>query len=142
VKVSGRWRYLYRAIGQFGRVVDVYLSARRDANAARKFFDSAMAVTQTEPVEVVTDRAHICVRVIEDMLPAAWHHVERYANNPIECDHGRLKARLRPMRGLKRNAPLGLLPPGTLSCRTCAEATTNTPRPGRDPPMHGGSDMA
>jgi transposase-like protein len=42
------------------------------------------------------------VRVIEDVVPAAWNHVERYANNPIECDHGRLKARLRPMRGLKR----------------------------------------
>jgi transposase-like protein len=29
--------------------------------------------------------------------------VEQYANNPIETDHGRLKARLRPMRGLKRH---------------------------------------
>jgi IS6 family transposase len=29
------------------------------------------------------------------------HTVERYANNPVETDHGRLKARLRPMRGLK-----------------------------------------
>jgi transposase, IS6 family len=61
-----------------------------------------MAVTRTEPVEIVTDRAHAYVRVIEDRVPAAWHHVERYANNPVECDHGRLKARLRPMRGLKR----------------------------------------
>ena len=32
----------------------------------------------------------------------AWHVVEQYANNPIEADHGRLKARTRPMRGLKR----------------------------------------
>jgi transposase-like protein len=31
------------------------------------------------------------------------HHVtEQYANNRIEADQGRLKARLRPMRGLKR----------------------------------------
>jgi transposase, IS6 family len=37
------------------------------------------------------------------MLPAAWHRTERYANNHIECDHGRLKARLRPMRGLKQD---------------------------------------
>jgi transposase-like protein len=29
--------------------------------------------------------------------------VERYANNPVEADHGRLKAWLRPMRGLKRS---------------------------------------
>jgi transposase-like protein len=28
---------------------------------------------------------------------------EAYANNPIETDHGRLKAPLRPMRGLKRD---------------------------------------
>jgi hypothetical protein len=27
----------------------------------------------------------------------------RPANNPLETDHGRLKARLRPMRGLKRD---------------------------------------
>ncbi len=61
-----------------------------------------MTVTQTVPVEVVTDRAYSYVRVIESVLPAAWHHAERYANNPVECDHRRLKARLRPMRGLKR----------------------------------------
>jgi transposase-like protein len=28
--------------------------------------------------------------------------MEQYCNNRIEADHGRLKARLRPMRGLKR----------------------------------------
>jgi transposase-like protein len=26
VKVSGRWRYVYRAIDQFGQVIDVYVS--------------------------------------------------------------------------------------------------------------------
>ena len=102
VKIAGRWHYLYRAVDQYGQVIDIYLSARRNADAARRFFAQALAVTQTEPVEVVTDRAHAYVRVIEDVVRAAWHHVERYANNPIECDHWRLKARLRPMRGLKR----------------------------------------
>jgi IS6 family transposase len=102
VKIAGRWCYLYRAIDQFGQVIDVYLSARRNATAAGAFFDSAIAVTQSEPVEVVTDRAYSYVRVIEDVLPGAWHRLEQYVNNPIECDHGRLKARLRPMRGLKR----------------------------------------
>jgi DDE domain len=41
--------------------------------------------------------------VLEERLPAAWHRTDRYANNRIECDHGRLKARLRPMRGLKQD---------------------------------------
>ncbi len=35
-------------------------------------------------------------------MPAACHVTEQYANNVVEADHGRLKARLRPMRGLKR----------------------------------------
>jgi transposase, IS6 family len=41
--------------------------------------------------------------VLEELLPAAWHRTDRYANNRIECDHGRLKARLHPMRGLKQD---------------------------------------
>jgi IS6 family transposase len=38
------------------------------------------------------------------MAPAARHVTERYANNAIEADHGRFKARLRPMRALQRRA--------------------------------------
>jgi transposase InsO family protein len=30
VKVAGRWVYLYRAIDQFGQVIDVLVSAKRD----------------------------------------------------------------------------------------------------------------
>jgi transposase-like protein len=41
--------------------------------------------------------------VLEELLPAAWHRSEHYENNRIEADHGGLKARLRPMRGLKQN---------------------------------------
>jgi transposase, IS6 family len=40
--------------------------------------------------------------VLDELLPAACHVLEQYANNPIESDHGRLKVRLAPMRGLKR----------------------------------------
>jgi len=39
--------------------------------------------------------------VLDEPVPVAWHHVERYENNRIEADHGRLKHRLRPMRGLR-----------------------------------------
>jgi len=105
VKVAGRWRYVYRAIDQFGQVIDVFVSPRRDAKAARRFFEQAIATTKVAPVEVVTDQAATYPIVLEDLLPA-WHCTEQYANNGIQCDHGRLKGRLRPMRGLKpdRNA--------------------------------------
>jgi IS6 family transposase len=41
--------------------------------------------------------------VIDEVLFDAVHDTEQYANNSVETDHGRLKARLRPMRGLKRD---------------------------------------
>jgi IS6 family transposase len=101
VKVAGVWRYVYRAIDQYGQVIDVLMSARRDAVTARRFFTRALTTLKTAPVEVVTDAAPVYPAVLSDLVPAAWHHVERYANNPVEADHGQLKHRLRPMRGLR-----------------------------------------
>ncbi len=100
VKVNGRWTYLYRAVDQFGQVIDVWLSVRRDLTAARAFFARALA-TGVVPVEVTTDRAPAYPRVLDELIPTAMHNTEQYANNRVEADHGRLKARLRPMRGLK-----------------------------------------
>ncbi len=51
----------------------------------------------------MTDRAPALRAVIDELMPAVFHNTEQYANNRIEADHGRLKARLRPMRGLKRD---------------------------------------
>jgi transposase-like protein len=81
VKVAGRWRYVCRAIDQFGQVIDVFVSAR----------------AATYPM------------VLEELLLAAWHRTEQYANNRVEADHGRLKARLRPTRGLKQDASAGVI---------------------------------
>jgi transposase-like protein len=98
VKVAGRWRYVYRAIDQFGQVIDVFVSSRRDTKAAQRFFERAIGTT-----EVITDQAPVYPAVLEELLPAAWHRTDRYANHRAECDHGRLKARLGPMRGLKQD---------------------------------------
>jgi len=102
VKVAGRWRYVYRAVDQHGQIIDVYVSDRRDTRAARQFFTTALRA-HGEPVEVVTDRAPALRAAITELMSGAFHDTEQYANNRIECDHGRLKARLRPMRGLKRD---------------------------------------
>ena len=100
VKVAGIWRYVYRAIDEHGQVVDVLVSRRRDIAAARSFFTAAV-LAHGHPDEVVTDRTAALAHVIAQLLPDARHNTEQYANNRVECDHGRLKARLRPMRGLK-----------------------------------------
>jgi len=111
LKVAGKWTYLYRAIDQHGQVIDVLLSRRRDLAAARRFFTRALRAG-TIPAEVTTDRAPVYPRVLDELAASALHTVEQYANNPIEADHGRLKARLRPMRGLKQHRSARILAAG------------------------------
>jgi IS6 family transposase len=46
VKVAGQWRYAYRAIDQFGQVIDVFVSTHRDVKAARRFLQRAIGTTR------------------------------------------------------------------------------------------------
>jgi transposase-like protein len=73
VKVNGVWRYVYRAIDQYGQVIDVLLTARRDAAAARRFFTRAPRTLKVIPSEVVTDAAPVYPAVLDELLPSAWH---------------------------------------------------------------------
>jgi transposase-like protein len=127
VRVAGRWRYVYRAVDQFGQVIDVLVATRRDAGAAHRFFERALGATKLTPVEVTTDQAPVYPAVLEELLPAAWHRTDQYANNRIEADHGRLKARLRPMRGLKQDRNARVIIVGMPSSRTCGGDTTSWP---------------
>jgi transposase, IS6 family len=78
VKVAGRWTYLYRAVDQHGQVIDVLVSTRRNAAAARAFLVRALRFGPS-PAEVTTDRAPVYPRVVDDLVPAARHVTEQYA---------------------------------------------------------------
>jgi IS6 family transposase len=71
VKVGGVWRYIYRAIDQHGQVIDVLLSARQDAAAARRFFIRALPTLKVTPSEVVTDAAPTYPGVLAKLAPSA-----------------------------------------------------------------------
>ncbi len=43
----------------------------------------------------------LTLAVVDDLLADVLHDTTQYANNRIEWDHGRLKARLPPMRSLR-----------------------------------------
>ena len=66
--VSGRWIYLYRAVDQFGQVIDVLTSEKRDLAATRRFFTQALGHVP-RPSEVTTDRAPAYPRVLDELLP-------------------------------------------------------------------------
>ena len=67
---------MYRAVDQYGQVIDVLVSARRDTDAARRFFRRALSTLKVEPTEVVTDAATVYPAVLDDLIPSARHHVE------------------------------------------------------------------
>ena len=102
-------------------------SQRRDGAAARALFTAAMSFGPS-PVEVTTDRAPVYPRVL---APGARHILDQYANNAVEADQGRLKARLRPMRGLKRIQSARAIAAGHAFvqnlCRGHYELTTDVP---------------
>ena len=88
-------------IDQLGQVIEVLVAQKRDRAATRRFFTRVLEHGPS-PTEVTTDRVAAYPRVLDELVPAACHITEQYANNAIEADHGRLKSRLRPMRGLKQ----------------------------------------
>jgi transposase, IS6 family len=83
------------------QVIDVLVSTRRDTAAARRFFTRALSSLKVKPTPGGHRRGRGLPGGADELVPSAWHHIERYASNPIEADHGRLKHRLRAMRGLR-----------------------------------------
>src|SRR4051795_2084802 len=98
IKVRGQWRYLYRAIDKHGNPVDFLLAAKRDLEAAKRFFRKML---QEEPLlapdRIGTDGAGPYPPAIaesrkEGLLPRApIHHVTKHLQQGIESDHFRVK---------------------------------------------------
>ncbi len=104
LKIGGRWRYLYRAIDEHGQIVDVYLSDRRNAAAAHRFFKQAVDTSNVTPTQVTTDKAKSYPKAVRAVLPTVEHRSSKYLNNGLERDHQHLKGRIRPMRRFKTTA--------------------------------------
>ena len=77
------------------------MSEQRDTAAARRFLTRALTHGPA-PVEVTTDKPARTCGFWTNSSRRQRTVTEQYANNRIQADHGRLKTRLRPMRGLKR----------------------------------------
>ncbi len=127
VKVGGVWRYVYRAVDQHGQVIDVFVSARRDATAARRFFSRALGTLKVTPSEVVTDKAPVYPRVLDELVPAVWHHVERYATTGSRPTTADSNTGCDPCAAYEPTARPRSSSPDSPSCRTCAAATTKSP---------------
>jgi putative transposase len=101
VKIQGRQHYLWRAVDQDGEVVDVLLQARRDGNAAKRFFSRLLKPHRHEPRRIVTDKLGSYGVAQRELIPDSIHDTSRYANNRAELSHQPTRVRERGMRRFK-----------------------------------------
>jgi transposase-like protein len=102
VKVAGVPCYVFRALDEWGQVIDVYVSQRRDAEAATSFLRRAVEETGLRPHTATTDKAPIYPPALAVVLPETTHITGKLEQQEIERDHQHLKGRYRSMRGFKQ----------------------------------------
>jgi len=101
VKINGKQHYLWRAVGQDGEVVDVYLQGKRDGAAAKRFFKRLLWSHGAEPRKIVTDKLRSYGVAHRELIPEAIHSTEQYENNRAEQSHEATRVRERGMRKFK-----------------------------------------
>jgi transposase-like protein len=101
VKVSGQWKYLYRAVDKDGNTIDFLLTAKRDQKAAKRFLTKAVKL-HGAPVAINIDKSGANAAAIKafgcDGYPAIKMRQNKYLNNIVEQDH----------RGIKRMTKLSM----------------------------------
>ena len=101
VKIRGKQHYLWRAVDQDGEVVDVYLQARRDRTAAKRFFNRLLRSHGGELRKIVTDKLRSYGVAHRELISDVIHDTSRYANNRVEQSHEPTRVRERALRRFK-----------------------------------------
>ncbi len=107
IKVHGQWVYMYRAVDKAGQTVDLFLSRKRDVNAAKSFLCNAMKNTRA-PTKITLDAYAASHRAVREMKEDSEFprrvkvRPSQYLNNLVEQDHRRVKQRIRPMLEFKQ----------------------------------------
>jgi putative transposase len=100
-KINGEQHYLWRAVDQDGEVVDVYLQARRNTAAAKRFFRRLLRSHGGEPRKIVTDKLRSYGVAHRKLMPDIFHDTSQYANNRAEQSRENTRVRERGMRKFK-----------------------------------------
>jgi putative transposase len=97
VKINGKQLYLWRTVDQDGEVVDVYLQAKRDGTAARRFSKRLIRSHSAEPRKIVTDKLRSYDAAHRELIPETIHSTKQYENNRAEQSHEATRVRERLM---------------------------------------------
>ena len=115
VKIGGKQQYLWQSVDQDGEVVDVFLQARRDGAAAKRFFKRLLKNHKGKPRKIVTDKLKSYGVAHRDLMPETIHDTSQYANNRAELSHQPTRVRERGMRCFKSSPASAAI----LKCTRC-----------------------
>src|ERR1700677_1768558 len=101
IRIRGVQHYLWRAVDQDGVALDILVQARRDANAAKRFFKRLLKGLQYVPRVIVTDKLRSYGVAQRQLLPGVEHRQSRYLNNRAENSHRPTRRRERQMQRFK-----------------------------------------
>ncbi|MFM2315167.1 MAG: hypothetical protein RLZZ04_4443 [Cyanobacteriota bacterium] len=103
VKVKKQWKYLYRAVDSEGNTIDFLLTAKRDTNAAKRFFIKALKAAHVqEPLVINVDKNPSYLPAVEQLKKSGILPEEtklrqvKYLNNIVEQDHRGVKHLINP----------------------------------------------
>ncbi|MFT4730400.1 MAG: putative transposase [Granulosicoccus sp.] len=82
-------------------MVDVYLQAKRNGAAAKRFFNRLLRSHGEEPRKIVTDKLRSYGVAHRELIPETIHSTEQYENNRAEQSHEATRVRERGMRKFK-----------------------------------------
>jgi putative transposase len=88
-------------VDQDGEVVDVYLQAKRDGAAAKRFFKRLLRSHGGEPRKIVTDKLRSYGVAHRELMLDVIQDNSQYANNRAEQSHEVTRVRERGMRRFK-----------------------------------------
>jgi transposase-like protein len=108
LRVADKWTYLYRAVDSTGATIDFLLSAKRDADAAKRFFQKALqSPNHPRPRVINVDGNPAYPRAVDELKRTrelgqrCRCRPVRYLNNVVEQDHRAIKRRVRVMQGFR-----------------------------------------
>ncbi len=106
IEVKGKPRYIYRAVDSNGNTLDFLLTAKRDAQAAKRFFLKTLVAIHNQTPRVITvDKNAVYPKAIDELkadkeLPQTVKlRQKKYLNNIVEQDHRGIKRLVKPGMG-------------------------------------------
>ena len=92
ITIRGDKHWLWRAIDANGAALDILVQTRRNAKAAKRFFQRLLAQFG-EPRVVITDKLRSYIKPIKLLASSADHRAHKGLNNAIEVSHRPIRKR-------------------------------------------------